>query len=151
MKIKTNLGSFTLGLDEEKAPISSKNFKDYVEKDFYNGTIFHRVIPEFMIQGGDPRGNGSGGPGYKFEDEFNAELRHSKPGILSMANAGPNTNGSQFFITEVPTAFLDDKHSVFGEVIEGLDVVRNIARVDRDGSDRPTTDVVLTKVTIERL
>ncbi len=161
---KTSLGSFVCKLFAEEAPMTVGNFvalatgeMPWTDKDgksmqgtpLYDGTIFHRVIPEFMIQGGDPEGTGRGSPGYRFGDEFVKGLRHNRPGILSMANAGPNTNGSQFFVTEVPTPFLDDKHSVFGEVTEGFDVVRAIAHTDRDANDRPTTPVVLEKITIE--
>ena len=124
--IKTSMGDITLELYAEQAPASVENFISYANSGFYDGTIFHRVIADFMAQGGDPTGTGRGGPGYRFEDEFHPQLRHDKPGILSMANAGPNTNGSQFFITHVPTPWLDNRHSVFGQVIEGMDVLLSI-------------------------
>lgn len=146
--LKTNMGDMLIELYAEKAPKTVENFVKLAEKGFYNGTIFHRVIPEFMIQGGDPEGTGRGGPGYKFADEFHPELRHNAPGILSMANAGPNTNGSQFFITEIPTPFLDNRHAVFGKVIENLELVSKIARVKRDQQDRPLENIVLLEVVI---
>jgi peptidyl-prolyl cis-trans isomerase A (cyclophilin A) len=163
--LKTSLGEVVVQLFEDKAPKTVANFVDLatgtkewtdpktrerVKRPLYNGTIFHRVIPGFMIQGGDPLGNGTGGPGYRFEDEFHSDLKHSKPGILSMANAGPNTNGSQFFIIHKATPWLDGKHSVFGEVIKGQSVVDAIANVPRDFRDRPMKDVVLQEVIISR-
>ena len=126
VKLTTSVGDIVIELDSENAPISTENFLSYVDSGFYNGTIFHRVIFNFMIQGGDPTGTGSGGPGYQFEDEFLASLKHDKPGILSMANAGPGTNGSQFFITHGPQPHLDGRHTVFGHVTEGQDVVDSI-------------------------
>jgi peptidyl-prolyl cis-trans isomerase B (cyclophilin B) len=128
--ITTNKGTIRLELFADKTPKTVANFEKLSNDGFYNGLKFHRVIADFMIQGGCPQGKGTGGPGYKFEDEFHPELRHDTPGILSMANAGPNTNGSQFFITHVPTPHLDDRHSVFGKVIEGQDVVDSIAAGD---------------------
>ncbi len=162
---ETNMGTFKIKLFADKAPKTVGNFVDLAEgtkewtdpksgqkvkKAFYDGLKFHRVIANFMIQGGDPLGNGTGGPGFRFEDEFAPGLTHSKPGILSMANAGPNTNGSQFFITLAATPWLDGKHAIFGEVIEGMDVVSKIG-VTRTGSmDRPVEDVVVTHLKIER-
>lgn len=128
--IETSKGTIRLELFEDKVPKTVGNFEKLVNKGFYNGLKFHRVIKDFMIQTGCPRGTGTGGPGYTFADEFHPELKHSGPGILSMANAGPNTNGSQFFITHVATPWLDGKHSVFGRVIEGQDVVDKIAQGD---------------------
>ena len=128
--IHTEKGDIKINLFEEKAPKTVNNFVFLSKEGFYNDTIFHRVIMNFMAQGGDPTGTGSGGPGYRFKDEFHPDLRHNKPGILSMANAGPNTNGSQFFITHVPTQWLDDKHAVFGEVEEGIEVVFSIPQRD---------------------
>lgn len=163
--LKTSMGNIVVRLYEDKAPRTVENFvglatgtKEWtdpktgkkVKRPLYNGTIFHRVIPNFMIQGGDPLGTGRGGPGYKFDDEFNPDLRHSKPGILSMANTGPNTNGSQFFITTAPTPHLDNRHSVFGEVVQGQDVVVAIGNVPRGPNDRPLKDVVLNEVVISR-
>lgn len=160
----TSKGDINCELYEDQAPTTvanfvglangSKKFEDpndrtVKEEPFYNGTIFHRVIPNFMIQGGDRLGKGMGGPGYKFEDEFNAELRHDSAGILSMANSGPNTNGSQFFITDAPTPHLDNRHSVFGKCAD-LDVISTIATVDRGAADRPNEDVVLERVEISR-
>jgi peptidyl-prolyl cis-trans isomerase A (cyclophilin A) len=151
----TTEGKFKIKLFADKAPKTVENFVSLAEgvktgKRFYDGLIFHRVIPNFMIQGGCPQGTGTGGPGYKFADEFHPSLRHSKKGILSMANSGPNTNGSQFFITVAETSWLDNKHTVFGEVVEGYDVVEKISKVPKNSGDRPSKDVKLNSVTIER-
>jgi len=151
----TTEGSFKIKLFSDKAPKTVENFVALADgtktgKPFYDGTIFHRVIPEFMIQGGDPEGTGRGGPGYKFADEFHKDLKHSKPGVLSMANAGPNTNGSQFFVTVAATPWLDNKHSVFGEVTEGYEVVKKISEVPRGAADRPVKEVRINSVKIER-
>ena len=148
--IETNYGSIVIELSVDKVPRTVENFIKLAEKGFYDGVIFHRVIPDFMIQGGDPTGTGQGGPGYTFSDEFHTELRHNKPGILSMANSGPNTNGSQFFITIKPTSWLDNRHTVFGQVIKGMDVVNKIVNVKRDSKDKPLKDVVMKKVVIEK-
>ncbi|MGD0231096.1 MAG: peptidylprolyl isomerase [Syntrophorhabdales bacterium] len=134
--ISTTKGDIRLDLFPNEAPLTVLNFVNLVEKGFYNGLTFHRVIPNFMIQGGCPKGDGRGGPGYRFKDEFSSGLRHSKPGMLSMANAGPNTNGSQFFITHVATPWLDDKHTIFGQVVDGQDqtVVNSISAGDKINS-----------------
>lgn len=160
----TNNGEINCTLYEEKAPTTVANFvglatgkKRFVDPNdqetkqepFYDGTIFHRVIPDFMIQGGDRLGKGMGGPGYRFEDEFHADLRHDSAGVLSMANSGPHTNGSQFFITDAPTPHLDNRHSVFGKC-EDLDVVSKIATVERGRADRPNEDVVIERIEISR-
>ena len=147
---ETNHGTFEIELFEDKAPITVKNFIDLAEKGFYNGLIFHRVIDGFMIQGGDPNGMGTGGPGYTIPDEFHKDLKHDSEGVLSMANAGPNTGGSQFFITLAATPWLDGHHSVFGKVVKGMDVVREIGKVDTDFQDKPLAKVVMEKVTIRR-
>ena len=161
----TSEGGFKVRLFDEEAPNTVANFtglaegtkewtdprtREKVTKPYYDGTIFHRVIDGFMIQGGDPLGQGIGGPGYKFADEFHPKARHSKAGILSMANSGPNTNGGQFFVTLGPTPHLDNRHSVFGEVTEGMDIVRRIGSTPTKGQDRPVKDVVINSVTIER-
>lgn len=145
---ETSQGNFKVELFEDKAPLTTKNFITLVNKGFYNGLIFHRVIDGFMIQGGDPNGKGTGGPGYTIPDEFNSSLRHSSEGILSMANAGPNTGGSQFFITLAATPWLDNKHAVFGKVIEGMDIVKKIGKVKTGSQDKPLEDVVMKKVSI---
>lgn len=160
-KMTTNHGAMTIKLYEEEAPMTVANFVGLAEGTkenkakakgipFYDGIIFHRVIKDFMIQGGDPDGRGTGGPGYDFEDEFDATLKHDKKGVLSMANSGPATNGSQFFITEVPTPWLDGRHTIFGQVVEGLDVVDSIANVEKTPSDKPVVPVVIEKVEIAR-
>jgi len=147
-KIETNVGVIEIELYKDKAPKTVENFTTLAKKGFYDGIIFHRVIPQFMIQTGDPTGTGMGGPGYTFKDEFNKTLRHDKPGVVSMANAGPNTNGSQFFITTVPTPWLDDRHSVFGQVISGMDVVSKIEKAPRDRNDKPLETIKMEKITI---
>jgi len=164
-EIETSMGTMTAELYWEKAPKTVANFvglakgtiawldpktSQKVNRPLYDGTIFHRVIPGFMIQGGDPMGSGMGGPGYSFKDEFHPDLKHDSKGILSMANAGRNTNGSQFFITEVPTHYLDNRHAVFGKIIENIDLIDKIARVPRDSMDKPLSDVVLKKITIAK-
>jgi cyclophilin family peptidyl-prolyl cis-trans isomerase len=155
---ETNQGTFEIELYAKECPETVWNFINLAEGrqstsregNFYDGLIFHRVIAGFMIQGGCPSGTGTGGPGYKFDDEFDASLRHSSEGILSMANAGPGTNGSQFFITLGPTPHLDDNHSVFGKVTEGMEVVKKIGSTKTGPGDRPVEDVVMEKVTIRR-
>ncbi len=147
--LETSMGTVEVELFEDKAPITTKNFIDLAQKGYYNGITFHRVIPQFMVQTGDPKGDGTGGPGYTIKDEFGPGLKHSKPGMLSMANAGPNTGGSQFFITTVPTPWLDGKHAIFGQVINGQDVIENISNVPRNRMDRPLTPVVIKTVTIQ--
>ncbi len=147
--MKTNMGEIDIELYEDKAPKTTKNFIDLIEKGFYDGIKFHRVISGFMIQGGDPKGDGTGGPGYNIDDEFGPGLKHTSAGILSMANAGPNTGGSQFFITLAATPWLDGKHAIFGKVVNGMDIVEKIGSVEVDGSDRPVKDVVMEKVSIK--
>ena len=147
-KFETNMGVFEIELFEDKAPKTTKNFIDLTEKGFYDGLIFHRVIDGFMIQGGDPNGNGTGGPGYKIDDEFHKDLRHDDEGVLSMANAGPNTGGSQFFITLAPTPWLDGHHAVFGKVVKGMEVVREIGQVEVNFRDKPLEDVTMEKITV---
>ena len=161
----TSAGRFRIRLFDEDAPKTVANFVGLAEgtqeftdpktrqqtrRPFYDGLIFHRVIDGFMVQGGDPLGTGTGGPGYQFADEFSPKLRHRGPGTLSMANAGPNTNGSQFFITLAATPWLDDRHSVFGEVVEGMDIVQQIGKMPTRQGDRPVTQVTIESITIER-
>lgn len=148
IKFTTNKGVFVAEMFEDKAPLTTKNFIELVEKGFYDGIIFHRVIDGFMIQGGDPTGTGMGGPGYKIKDEFGEGLKHDDEGILSMANAGPNTGGSQFFITLAPTPWLNGRHAIFGKVVEGMDVVRLIGVVPTDFRDRPREAVTMEKVEV---
>jgi peptidyl-prolyl cis-trans isomerase A (cyclophilin A) len=163
---ETSEGNIVIRLFEKEAPKTVANFvglaegtKEFVDikiaakakRPFYDGLTFHRVIPDFMIQGGCPLGTGTGHPGFKFEDEFHPSLRHDKPGKLSMANSGPNSNGSQFFITVAATPWLDNKHSVFGEVVEGMDIATKISKVSKDSGDRPKKSVILEHVKIERV
>ena len=148
IKVTTNKGTFVAEMFEDKAPLTTKNFIELTEKGFYNGTIFHRVIEDFMIQGGDPTGTGMGGPGYKIKDEFGPGLKHDDEGILSMANAGPNTGGSQFFITLAPTPWLNGHHAIFGKIVEGMEVVRLIGVVPTDFRDRPREAVIMEKVEV---
>jgi cyclophilin family peptidyl-prolyl cis-trans isomerase len=140
--LDTDKGEIAIELFAEKTPRTVNNFVFLSRQGFYNGTIFHRVIADFMAQGGDPTGTGRGGPGYRFADEFDPGLRHDKPGVLSMANAGPNTNGSQFFITHVPTPWLDGKHSVFGRVTDGMDVLLSIPPRDPQRADAPAVHLI---------
>jgi len=146
----TSKGKIVVDLFPKEAPNTVNNFVFLARDKFYDGTKFHRVIDNFMIQGGDPEGTGRGGPGYKFADEFHPSLKHTKAGFLSMANAGPNTNGSQFFVTVAATPWLDNRHSIFGEVTEGYDVVEKISKVPRGAQDRPVKEVRINSVTIER-
>lgn len=146
--METNKGDIRIKLYLDKAPITAGNFRDLIEQGFYDGIIFHRVIDGFMIQGGDPTGTGTGGSGKTIPDEFGEGLKHNQKGILSMANSGPNTGTSQFFITLVPTPHLDGKHAIFGEVVKGMDVVEKIGKVETDARDKPVKDVVMTKVTM---
>jgi len=148
-RIETTMGTIVARLEPERAPKTTENFVKLAKKGFYDGLIFHRVIPDFMIQGGCPKGTGTGGPGYHIPDEFHRELRHSK-GALSMANSGPNTGGSQFFIVtkEGGTGWLDNHHAIFGYVVEGQDIVDKISNAPRNQQDRPRTEVRMTKVTI---
>ncbi|HKJ03445.1 MAG TPA: peptidylprolyl isomerase [Longimicrobiales bacterium] len=147
--IETNHGTITAEMFMDVAPKTAGNFIDLAKKGYYDGLVFHRVIKDFMIQGGCPKGTGTGGPGYTIPDEFAPGLVHDKPGIFSMANAGPNTGGSQFFITLVPTPWLDRKHAIFGKVTGGMDVVQTIGKTRVGPGDRPAQDVVMTKVTVD--
>ncbi len=163
---ETSEGNIVIRLLEKEAPKTVENFvglaegtKEFsdsksgkkIKRPFYDGLTFHRVIPNFMIQGGCPQGTGTGDPGYRFSDEFHSSLKHDKAGKLSMANSGPNTNGSQFFITVAPTPWLDNKHTIFGEVIEGQDIADKISKAPREAGDRPRKAIALQKVRIERI
>ena len=148
IQFTTNKGVFVAQMFEEKAPQTTKNFIDLTEKGFYDGLIFHRIIDGFMIQGGDPTGTGRGGPGYRIKDEFGPGLAHDDEGILSMTNAGPNTGGSQFFITLAPTPWLNGHHAIFGKIVKGMDVVREIGSVATNFQDRPLDPVVMEKVEV---
>ncbi|MEW6650850.1 MAG: peptidylprolyl isomerase [Chloroflexota bacterium] len=145
----TEKGEIIVRLHADKAPKTVNNFVFLAQQGFYDDTIFHRVIADFMAQGGDPTGSGRGGPGYRFEDEFHPDLLHDKPGVLSMANAGANTNGSQFFITHVPTPWLDKRHSVFGEVITGMDVLLAIPARDPMKANSPAVRLGTVKISVE--
>ena len=144
----TSLGNFQVELFESRAPVTTKNFIGLIEKGYYDGMVFHRVIEGFMLQAGCPKGDGTGGPGYTIPDEFHAELTHDSEGVLSMANSGPNTGGSQFFVTLAATAWLDGKHAVFGKVIEGMETVRTIGGTTIGPGDRPLEPVVIEGVRI---
>ena len=164
-RFETSMGNITVRLLEREAPRTVANFValatgqvewtdpatgQKTKRPLYSGTQFHRVIPEFMIQGGCPMGRGTGNPGWKFGDEFGPGLRHDRPGVLSMANSGPNTNGSQFFITLAPTPWLDNKHAIFGEVVEGMDIINALGKTATGTQDRPVKDIVINHVTVER-
>ena len=148
VSFKTTLGDFQAELFMDKAPVTAGNFIKLVKEGFYDGIIFHRVIEGFMIQGGDPTGTGSGGPGYTIPDEFHPELKHDAPGVFSMANAGRNTGGSQFFITLAATEWLDFKHAVFGKVVSGMDIVEKIGKTSTDRRDCPVEPVIMLSVTV---
>ena len=148
VSIKTNMGAIVAEMFEDKAPKTTENFISLVNKGFYDGVVFHRVIDGFMIQGGDPTGTGMGGPGYQIPDEFGPGLTHDDEGYFSMANAGPNTGGSQFFITLAPTPWLDGHHAVFGKVVDGIDVVRKIGVAKTDFRDRPVNEISMEKVEV---
>ena len=145
----TNMGEFQVKLATKEAPVTCANFIKLAKEGFYKNCTFHRVIDGFMIQGGDPTGTGTGGPGYTINDEFSPKLKHDSAGVLSMANAGPNTGGSQFFITLAPTEWLNNKHAIFGKVIKGMDVVQKIGRVKTDGRDKPVQPVVIKNIEIK--
>lgn len=145
---ETNKGNFKAEIFLDKVPQTANNFIKLAKSGFYNNLTFHRIIPDFMIQGGDPKGDGTGGPGYEIPDEFSPQLKHNSKGILSMANAGPNTGGSQFFITLAPTSWLDGKHAIFGKVVEGMNVVESIGKLQTDKNDKPLAPVIVNKLSI---
>ena len=148
-EFSTNMGNFKVELYNDKAPLTVGNFMKLVDQGFYNGLIFHRVIDGFMLQCGCPHGTGRGGPGYTIKDEFHPDLKHDSKGTLSMANAGPNTGGSQFFITVAPTPWLDKHHAIFGKVIEGYEVVEAISKVDKDRTDKPLKEVKINSINLK--
>ena len=148
LEFNTNKGNFKIELYVDKAPVTTGNFIKLVDEGFYNDLIFHRVLPNFMVQCGCPHGTGRGGPGYTIRDEFHPDLKHDSKGMLSMANAGPNTGGSQFFITVASTPWLDGKHSIFGKVIDGMEVVDSISKVEKDRNDKPLQNVVVNSIKI---
>ncbi len=147
-RFETSLGNFTVNLEGAKAPKTVSNFITLAKDGFYDNLTFHRIIAGFMIQGGDPKGDGTGGPGYQFADEFDASLTFDQPGVLAMANAGPNTNGSQFFVTVAAYSSGNNHYSIFGKVADGFDIVQKISKVATDSSDKPTTAVIIKKITI---
>ncbi|OLL23824.1 Peptidyl-prolyl cis-trans isomerase-like 1 [Neolecta irregularis DAH-3] len=152
--LETTMGDLTIELYDKHAPQTCKNFYDLAKKGYYNGVMFHRIIPDFMIQGGDPTETGRGGTsiyGDKFDDEIHPELKHAGAGILSMANSGPNTNGSQFFITLAPTPWLDEKHTIFGRIKSGMRIVKRIGLVKTDANDKPVDRVEIRKARIEEI
>jgi cyclophilin family peptidyl-prolyl cis-trans isomerase len=149
IRIETTEGEIHAELYAKEAPKTVENFVMLANKKFYDGIIFHRVIPGFMVQTGDPTGTGRGGPGYQFKDEFSPKLRHDKAGVFSMANSGPNTNGSQFFITVAPTAWLDNRHSVFGQVTQGMEIVQKIVSAPRDSQDKPLKEIKMLRVEVK--
>jgi len=148
-EVNTNKGNFKIELFNDKAPLTTGNFIKLVNEGFYNGLIIHRVIPNFMIQTGCPQGTGRGGPGYTIKDEFHPDLKHNTKGILSMANSGPNTGGSQFFITVAETPWLDKHHAIFGKVVEGYEVVETISKAEKDRNDKPMQPIKIDTITIK--
>jgi len=148
-EFSTNMGNFKVELYNDKAPLTVGNFMKLVDQGFYNGLIFHRVIDGFMLQCGCPHGTGRGGPGYTIKDEFHPDLKHDSKGVLSMANAGPNTGGSQFFITVAPTPWLDKHHAIFGKVVEGYEVIEAISKVDKDRMDKPLKEIKINSINLK--
>ncbi len=148
IKMETSIGTMEFTLFDDLVPVTAGNFKKLVSEGYYDGVVFHRIIKNFMVQGGDPTGTGRGGPGYAIKDEFTPKLRHNKKGLLSMANSGPNTGGSQFFITLVPTPWLDDKHAIFGEITKDDDVLDKLGKVQTGPGDKPVEEVKMIKVSV---